>query len=113
MADCVVSSCVMNTKRDFFRVFLTCEEDAARVKSDKKCQISAQSNDDDVKALKEIVEELGGWPMQEGSTWNDTKWSFDKVITNVRQTLGHRTDKIFDIASFITNLENANNVSLS
>jgi hypothetical protein len=73
--------------------------------------ISGKSEDEDIKALKEIVDELGGWPML-NSTWDDSKWSLDGTITKLRMILGHRTDKIFDIASFIINLENANNVSL-
>lgn len=65
-----------------------------------------------MKALKEIIDNLGGWPMLRGSTWDDSKWSLDGIITKIRATLGHRTGKLFDIASFIINLENANNVSL-
>ena len=72
--------------------------------------ISGSSNDDE-KALKEIIEELGGWPLLEGSAWDDSKWSIDKAITKIRKLLAHRSDKIFDIASFIISLENANNVS--
>lgn len=80
----------------------------------KKSQISGQSGDEDVVALKEIIDELGGWPVQKGggSAWDDTKWSLGGIITKLRKMLGHRTDKIFDIASFIINLEDANNVSL-
>lgn len=67
----------------------------------------------DVKALKEIVETLGGWPLAEGENWNKVNWTLQGTIKVIRETLAHRTDKIFDIASFIINLENANNVSLA
>lgn len=73
--------------------------------------ISAQSGDEDLKALKEIITDLGGWPLLKGDAWDGSEWSIEKTITNIRQMLGHRSDKIYDIASFIINLENANNVS--
>lgn len=56
--------------------------------------------------------ELGGWPLVEGDAWDDEQWTIEKTITKIRNILGLRADKIFDIASFIINLENANNVSL-
>lgn len=65
-----------------------------------------------MKTLKEIVESLGGWPLLKGDAWNGTGWTLQGTVESIRKTLGHRTDKIFDIASFIINLENANNVSL-
>lgn len=65
-----------------------------------------------MKALKEIVEALGGWPLLIGEAWNGTGWTLQGTVDAIRKTLGRRTDKIFDIASFIIHLENANNVSL-
>lgn len=69
------------------------------------------SSEDDVKALKKIIEDLGGWPLLKGSAWDGSEWSMGEAITKIRKLLGHRSDKIFDIASFIISLENANNVS--
>lgn len=85
-----------------------------RTKSHKILKYFSKGNseENDVKALKEIVETLGGWPLQEGSAWDGTSWSMQGTIETIRKSLGHRTDKIFDVASFIINLENANNVSL-
>lgn len=65
-----------------------------------------------MKALKKIIDDLGGWPLLEGAAWDGSKWTLDGTIEKIRKLLGLRTDKIFDIASFIINLENANNVSL-
>lgn len=76
-----------------------------------KFHISDQSGDEDLKALKEIVSDLGGWPLLEGDTWDGSQWTMEKTITSIRKKLGFRSDKIFDIASFIINLENDNNVS--
>lgn len=80
--------------------------------SGKKYQITENDGEDDVKVLKEIVDGVGGWPLLQGSSWNDSNWSLGGFITKIRKTIGHRTDKVFDIASFIINSENANNVSL-
>lgn len=74
--------------------------------------VSGEAGKEDVKALKEIVDDLGGWPLLEGAAWDGSKWTLDGTIAKIRKLLGLRTDKIFDIASFIINLENANNVSL-
>lgn len=71
-----------------------------------------RSADDDVKALKDIVDALGGWPLLKGDSWDGTGWTLQETVEKIRKTLGHRTDKIFDIASFIISLENPNNVSL-
>lgn len=69
------------------------------------------SGDEDVKALKEIIEALGGWPILQGAAWDGSEWTMGNTVGKLRKILGHRTDKIFDIASFIIKLENANNVS--
>jgi hypothetical protein len=90
----------------------SCPRQISTRKNDKTFIILGQSGDEDVKILKEIIDELGGWPMLQGSAWDDSKWSFEEIITKIRKTLGHRTDEVFNIASFIINLENANNVSL-
>lgn len=64
-----------------------------------------------MEALKRVIEELGGCPLLRGEAWDGARWTLEKTITSMRKTLGFRTDKLFDIASFIINLENANNVS--
>lgn len=69
--------------------------------------------DDEDQALKElrgIIEKLGGWPLLNDVVWNDSKWSLEGTIEAIRKHLLNRTDKIFDIASFITHIQNANNV---
>lgn len=48
-------------------------------------------------------------PLLKGDAWEGEQWTLEKTITQIRKVLGFRTDKLFDIASFIINLENANN----
>lgn len=64
-----------------------------------------------MEVLKEIITDLGGWPLLKGDSWDGSNWTIEKAITKIRKTLGFRSNEIFDIASFIINLENANNVS--
>lgn len=61
--------------------------------------------------LQVIIVELGGWPLLKGDSWDGIGWTLEKTITKIRKNFGFRADKLFD-ASFIINLENANNVSL-
>lgn len=68
--------------------------------------------DQGLKELKGIIEKLGGWPLQDDDivAWNDSKWSLEATIEAIRKNFLNRTDKIFDIASFIIHIQNANNV---
>lgn len=74
-----------------------------------KYPISAES---DVKYLMQIVKDVGGLPLLHGPSWNESEWSLADLLMRIRQTLGQQMEEVFDIASFIINLKNANNVSL-
>lgn len=81
--------------------------------SHSRDSITGKSATQDVDELKYVLGKLGGWPLLNGASWDDSQWSLEEIISSIRKLLASRTDKIFDIASFIINLENANNVSLS
>jgi hypothetical protein len=61
--------------------------------------------------LREIIRQLGGCPLVSTIPWDNTSWSLEGTIDKIRKLYGQRTDKIFDIASFIISLQNANNVN--
>lgn len=66
----------------------------------------------DVEILMQIIKDVGGLPLLQGSTWDESKSSMSDLVMRIRQTLGQGINETFDIASFIINLESANNVSL-
>lgn len=66
---------------------------------------------DTLKELREIIERLGGWPLLDDKVaWNDSKWSLEATIEDIRKHLLNRTDEIFNITSFIIHIQHANNV---
>lgn len=70
--------------------------------------------DDEMKSLtklKEILNELGGWPLVEGTHWNHSNITFDFLIQRIRRLFGYREDEIFDISSRILVLRHAYLVS--
>lgn len=68
--------------------------------------------DQGLKELRGIIEELGGWPLlkHHHDVDDDIEWSIEGAIEGIRKHLLNRTDKIFDITSFIIHIQNANNV---
>lgn len=102
------------------KLFNSCLGERKRLRLDMKEEattrcypISGQSDVNEINSLRAIVGELGGWPLLQGELWNDERWLLNEAIAKMRKILGHRSDEVFDIASFIISPGNANNVSLS
>ena len=70
---------------------------------------------DDLESIKEIIKNLGGWPVLESSKWDDTKftwmesvykfkmvgYSFDYFISfNVKKDLKNNTMRIIEVSWF-------------
>lgn len=58
-----------------------------------------------VEPLLDILNELGGWPVLEGSSWSENDWDWIEVIKKFRN-IGLETDAIFSL-SVESNLRNS------
>lgn len=49
------------------------------------CNNHTWQKESGLKQLRAIVEQLGGWPVVEGSAWNATGWTWQTVMTEMRK----------------------------
>ena len=64
-----------------------------------------QIEEDGLQPLKDILQEMGGWPVVEGDTWNEEEFSWTENIYKNRR-LGYSIDYIVDF-SVTVNVKNS------
>lgn len=53
--------------------------------------------DDGMKTIKQILERLGGWPVLEGSNWNEGEFDWRKSVYKFRK-VGYSVDYFMDFS---------------
>jgi hypothetical protein len=105
---CCLSSFHENDKIVFF--FIALSLPLSLIENHYNHQVDDE--DQGMEELRGIIEKLGGWPLlsmnHDDITWNDSEWSLEGTVEAIRKLI--RSDKIFDIASFIIHIQHANSV---
>merc|ERR1719370_689815 len=71
----------------------------------KACMNTEYIEERGTEPLKEILAKMGGWPVVDGDTWDESKFEWSQNIYTNRK-LGYSIDYLFDF-SVTTNIKNS------